>query len=69
MSRKRKAESLTPQVLLKKIKSLEKQVLELQNDQEESDDFVSFKSGTQYFTTLRSTIERYPDSNSSWLEL
>jgi hypothetical protein len=51
--------------VFKKLKSLEKEVLELQSNElktNESDDYISFKAGTKYFTTLRSTIDKYPSS-------
>jgi len=59
---KRKSKETTPVEILKKLKSLEKQVLEITTDKRDDKDFVYFKVGTQYFTTLRSTIEQYPES-------
>ena len=63
---KRSSPPATATDLLKKLKSLEKQVSQLVEGQEasflEDDRFVHFLAGRQYFTLLKTTIERYPES-------
>lgn len=60
---KRKTSDVTPETLLKRIKSLEKQVTTLTRDLNFNDNLVYFcASGTHYYATLKATIDQHPDS-------
>ena len=61
--KKRGADKVTPESMLKHIETLEKQLLDMTNKHVfENEDLVHFCAGRTYFTVRRSTIEQYPCS-------